>query len=123
MSNQNVVVLQGNLVEDPQTFRKDDTVVTRFTLAVNNGFGENRSTTFIDCVAFGKQAEVIEKYLTKGRQVVVNGSLYQSRWEKDGQKRSRHEIRLNGINGFSFAGSRIADEEETAAVPTQEKLF
>lgn len=129
MSNLNVIALQGNLVADPQVFRKGESVVARFTLAINNGYGEKRSTTFIDCVSFGKQAEIIEKHLAKGRQIIVNGELHQASWEKDGQKRSKHEVYLNSINGFFFVGSKqteaegVEAEAEVAVATPQEKLF
>lgn len=106
MSNLNQVVLQGNLVDDPKIMG-DETKVARFTVAVNNGFGERRTTTYADCVAFGKQAEVIGKFLTKGKQVVVRGQLIQNKWKdkKTGEKRSKLEVRLEMVNGFFFTGN------------------
>lgn len=132
MSNLNLVALQGNLVADPQSFdtKSGDGIVVRFTLAVNSGFGEKRSASFVDCVSFGKQAEIVKKYLAKGRQVIVNGELRQASWEKDGQKRSKLEVYLNSINGFFFVGNKpqtetdsVETEVETAAAPAQEQLF
>jgi single-strand DNA-binding protein len=117
MSNLNQVILQGNLVDAPQLVGEEKNVA-RFTIAVNNGFGDYRTTTFVDCVSFGKQAEVIAKHFTKGKQVIVRGTLVQNRWEdKEGNKRSKLEVRLENVNGFFFTGnaSGSAAEAEAAA--------
>lgn len=132
MSNLNVVVLQGNLTDEPEIVGKDQNVA-RFTVAVNNGFGENKETAFVDCVAFGKQVETIKKYFTKGKQVLVKGSIRQNRWEtKEGEKRSKLEIALDNFGGFSFVGNgnggakgeaAPAETEAAAATDGGGKLF
>jgi len=108
MSNLNQVILQGNLVEDPKLFG-DENKVARFTIAVNTGFGDYKETTFVDCVAFKAQAVVIAEHLTKGKQIIVRGTLIQNRWEQevDGEtvKRSRLEVRLENFSGFFFTGN------------------
>ena len=122
MSNLNTVQLQGNLVDDPKIVGKENNVA-RFTLAVNTGYGEKRVASFIDCVAFGKQVEVIAKHLTKGKQVIVNGRLSQNRWEDEsGNKRSRIEVHLNQFDGFFFTGNmEKSEEQEPASTPSKEK--
>lgn len=133
MSNLNQVTLQGNLVDNPKIMGEKGGVA-RFTLAVNNGFGERRTTTFVDCVAFGdQQAAVIGKHLTKGKQVIVRGQLTQNNWTNDeGEKRSKLEVRLENFNGFFFTGnaggnanSEVVQEAEPATVASEdgEKLF
>jgi single-strand DNA-binding protein len=123
MSNLNSVTLQGNLVADPQIVG-DENRVARFSIAVNNGFGENQDTTFADCVAFGKQVQTIEQYLTKGRQVIVNGTLRLNRWtNSDGENRSRLEVHLNNFDGFFFCGSNPnASESENSGASTEETV-
>ena len=123
----NVIVLQGNVVADP-TFHGEGETVARFTLANNTGFGENAEVHFVDCVAFGKQVETIKKYITKGKEIVVKGKVVQRKWEKDGEKRSKLEIRLDTFEGFSFTsgGRKDADEvdEPAATAPgDSKKLF
>lgn len=120
MSNLNVVVLQGNLTADPEIVGKEQNVA-RFNIAVNNGFGDNKEAAFVDCVAFGKQVEVIKEYFSKGKQVLIRGSIRQNRWEdKDsGQKRSKLEIVLDNFGGFNFVGNGGTKETE-ANSPTAE---
>lgn len=118
MSNLNSVQLQGNLVDDPRIMGTENKVA-RFTIAVNSGFGDNATTAFVDCVAFGKQVEVIEKHFSKGKQIIVRGGIQQNRWEDDeGNKRSKLEVRLESYSGFFFTsggGSGTSEPGEPAA--------
>lgn len=65
------------------------------------------ATSFIDLTLWGKQAEGINKYLTKGQQVAVHFSLEQQRWEKDGQKHSKLALCVEDIQ--LLGGKRDAD--------------
>lgn len=123
MSNLNRISIQGNLVDDPELVGKEQNVA-RFTVACNIGFGDNEDTAFIPCVAFGKQAGVIAKHFQKGRQIIVNGSLVQNRWEdkETGGKRSRLEIRLATFEGFHFVGGqRPTEASEDAPARAEEE--
>ena len=77
----NKVILCGNLVKDMDVkvikgkTKKDDVIVGRFTLAVNEGYGENKKATFIPVTIFNKTVENLEEYLIKGTKVNVIGRL------------------------------------------------
>ena len=78
----NKVILCGNLVKDMdvkvikgKTKKADDVIVGRFTLAVNQGYGENKKATFIPVTIFNKTVENLEEYLIKGTKVNVVGRL------------------------------------------------
>ena len=78
----NKVILCGNLTKDLEvkiykgkTKKSNDTIVGRFTLAVNEGYGENKRTTFIPVTLFNKMVENLEEYLIKGTKVNVIGNL------------------------------------------------
>ncbi len=99
MASLNKVMLLGNLTRDPELrYAPNGTPVATFGLAVNTqrpGQGEERKeeVCFVDVVVFGRQAEVASEYLSKGRQVLIEGRLQWRSWEgQDGQKRSKHEI-------------------------------
>lgn len=114
MSNFNSSSLQGNLVDDPKIYPGENPVA-RFTIANNTGYGDNRRTNFVDCVAFGKQVETIEAHFTKGKQIIVTGQLIQNKWTTDeGENRSRLEIRLNNFQGFSFVSGNAGGGEAAA---------
>lgn len=85
----NKVFLIARLARDPEVkYTQDNKAVARFTACVDRKFkSEGQDADFISCVAFGKTAEFIEKYFTKGMKIVIEG-----RWQtgsytnKDGQK-------------------------------------
>jgi len=109
MANFNKVLLMGNLTRDPQmSYTPSQTAVVDFGLAVNRKWkgqdGENKEETcFVDCRAFGRTAENINKYLTKGRPLFVEGRLTFDSWTaQDGTKRSKHRVT---VENFQFLGS------------------
>lgn len=81
----NKVVLIGRMTKDAQLAYTSNTqkAVTKFTLAVDR---INEGTDFINCVAFGKQAENIEKFVKKGNRLAVSGRIQTGSYEKEGQK-------------------------------------
>ncbi len=106
MANFNKVLLMGNLTRDPQlSYLPSQTAVVEFGLAVNRRWkgqdGENREETcFVDCRAFGRLAENINKYLTKGRPLFVEGRLTFDSWTaQDGSRRSKHRVT---VENFQF---------------------
>lgn len=108
MANFNKVFLIGNLTRDPQlSYTPNQTAVVDFGLAVNRRWkgqdGENKEETcFVDCRAFGRTAENINKYLTKGRPLFVEGRLTFNSWtSQDGTKRSKHRVT---VETFQFLG-------------------
>ena len=81
----NKVVLIGRMTKDAQLGYTSNTqkAVAKFTLAVDR---INEGTDFINCTAFGKQAENIEKYVKKGNRLAVAGRIQTGSYERDGQK-------------------------------------
>ena len=78
----NKVILCGNLVKDMdvkvikgKTKKESDVIVGRFTLAVNEGYGDNKKATFIPVTIFNKTVENLEEYLIKGTKVNIVGRL------------------------------------------------
>lgn len=79
----NNVILIGRLTKDPQlSFSKGKgTAIARLTVAVNRM--QKGEVDFINCVAFGKTAETIGNYMTKGSQIAINGELRVDNYKKD----------------------------------------
>ncbi len=111
MASYNRVILVGNLTRDPQLrYLPSNMAVVDIGLAVNHKYrtaqGEDREEVcFIDCTAFGKQAEVINQYCQKGKPLLVEGRLKLDTWEdkQGGGKRSKHKVT---IDNFQFLGGR-----------------
>ena len=117
--NLNFVLQCGHLVRDPDLrHAASGTAVCKFTLAVNSGWGERQETCFTDCVAFGKKAEVIQKYCKKGSNLAVQGELKQERWEaRDGQKRSKHVITVQDFKFGEKDSKRSTSGRDRSAEP------
>jgi len=121
MANFNKIFLMGNLTRDPQlTYLPSETAVVEFGLAVNRKWksreGEDRDETcFVDCRAFGRTAENINKYLSKGKPLFVEGRLTFDSWtSQDGTKRSKHRVTVENfqfIGGASGQGARQTEQK------------
>lgn len=104
MANFNKVMLMGYLTRDPQlSYTPNQTAIVDFGLATNRKWtaqdgSEREEVCFVDCTAFGRQAENINKYLNKGSPVFVEGRLAFDSWEaQDGTKRSKHKIAVQSV--------------------------
>ncbi len=108
MANYNRVILAGNLTRDPQLrYTPSQMAVCDFGLAINRKWKASdgqmkEEVCFVDCTAWGRQAETIQKYVTKGRPLLVEGRLTFRQWDgKDGKKHSKLEVT---VEGFQFLG-------------------
>lgn len=119
MSSLNKVILWGNLTRDIElrTVGSGGQQVAQIGLALNRKYttqsGEKREeVTFVDCEAWGKTAEVMAKYLTKGRPVLIEGRLKLDQWDdKDtGKKQSKLKV---VVDTFHFVDSK-GEKSETA---------
>ena len=117
MASFNKVILLGNLTRDPETrVTASGVTICKLGLATSRVYvtkdGERREdTTFVDIDAFGKQAEVITKYMRKGRPLMVEGRLKLDQWESpEGQKRSKLGVVLEN---FQFVGGRDEDDSSS----------
>ena len=100
----NSVCLIGNLTRDPElrySTGANQTAICRFTLAVNDGYGEKQRTNFIPIVVFGKQAENCDRYLAKGRKAAVAGRIQTGSYEKDGRTVYTTEVIANNVEFLS----------------------
>lgn len=135
MASYNKVILMGNLTRDPEVkFLPSGTAVANFGLAMNESYtdqqtGEKKeSACFVDVEAWGRQAEIVGEYFSKGRPILVEGSLKYDSWEaEDGTKRNRLKVRLIR---FQFVGRRDEDgmgggyaDAQPAAAPTQSESY
>jgi single-strand DNA-binding protein len=106
----NKVILVGNLGKDPEMrYTADGLAVANFNIATSDAWkdkntGEKKERTeWHRIVAFGKLGEICGEYLSKGRQVYVEGRLQTRSWEKDGVTRYTTEIVASDVQ---FLGTR-----------------
>lgn len=111
----NLVILRGNLARDPElrtvNSNSRSTSVVNFTIATSREFtkqnGEtDKITTFVQCEAWDSGAEAIADSLKKGDLVMVEGSLRNDSWEKDGVKHSTLKVRVNNFAKLSRSSKK-----------------
>jgi len=111
MASYNKVILVGNLTRDVELrYTANNRAIGKIGLAVNRNYktqdGERREeTTFVECEAWGRTAEVMNQYLAKGRPVLIEGRLKLDQWQdkQTGQNRSRLVV---VVENFQFLGGR-----------------
>ena len=117
MANFNKVILAGNLTRDPELrVTPQGLSIAKLSLAVNRNYRtangeEQEETTYVDVDAFGKPAEIISKYMGKGRPILVEGRLKTDAWTNQaGEKRSKLKVVLEN---FQFLGGRGDDNGDS----------
>lgn len=102
----------GRLVKDAELkfTPGKGTPVAAFTLAIDDGYGENKKTDFIPVVLWGKSAESLSSYLTKGTLIAVSGRISTRSYDaKDGTKRYVTEIVADNFGGVKLLGGKKQD--------------
>ena len=131
----NHVLLIGRLTRDPEMKQTGSgTSLCRFSIANNRNYTQNgdrrEEVSFFNCVAWGKQAEIITRYCSKGKQVAIEGRLKQSTWEdRDGKKQSSVDVVVNSLqmlgpssdggggSGGSYGGGSSSSHMDNAPPP------
>ena len=117
MNHLNKTIIQGNLTRDPEHKDLGSSQLCKFTLASNREYKEKKETCFVDIITWGNLASVCDKYLSKGRHVLVEGRLKLDEWEaKDGTKRNRLTIVANEVVFLPHScvpGANKKDKEDT----------
>jgi single-strand DNA-binding protein len=124
MASFNQVTIIGNLTRDPEIrYTPKGSAVGDVSLAVNRKYktdsGEAKEeTTFVDCTAWGKTAELIGQYCKKGNPLFIVGRLQQDTWEDKatGQKRSKLKVVIENmqfLGGKSDGGERSQGQQTT----------
>jgi single-strand DNA-binding protein len=134
MANLNRVLLIGNLTRDPEVrYTPKGTAVADIGIAVNRVYsgedGEKKEeVTFVDVTLWGRQAEVAQEYLKKGRQVFIEGRLQLDTWDdkQTGQKRSRlrvvaENMQMLGSRGDSETGSTPPGTQRRTTPPPAQR--
>lgn len=118
----NIVILHGRLTADPEMRTANSgTEIAGFTVAVDGMKDKdgNKQTDFIRCTAFGKTAQMLSRYWTKGKEIALEGALRQNDYEKDGVKHHSYQVIANRVH---FCGgkndSAQTGTEQTAPAQT-----
>ena len=110
----NSVILMGRLTKDPQvSYTGEGKAIARFTVAVDRNKDQS---DFIGCVAFGKTAEIIEKYFAKGKPIALLGHIQTGSYEKEGKKVYTTDVIADRVE-FVLSDKTEAKEDQMEFIP------
>ena len=101
----NKVIISGNLTKDMDVMvSKNGINIGKFSVAVDNGYGENKKTDYYPVILFGKRVEALQKYLLKGTKVIIDGQIdYKSILDEDEENwKNYFQIIANDIDIVKF---------------------
>lgn len=119
----NLVILMGRTTKDIDLkyTAQSNIPVARFTLAVDRPYtkqGEEKKTDFISCVAFGRLAENLEKYIRKGRRIVIEGRIQVDSYDRDDRSKGYSTSVI--VERFHFADSKPGEQAQEVSQPEPE---
>lgn len=114
----NSITAAAYLVKDPES-RTTSTGKKVTNLRVGISSGNTKDKCYLDVQYWDKQADIAEKYLTKGREFIVQGELCMSSWEKDGKNFSKYFIRGKDLQ---FLSSKKKESDGSTAPAKEEKV-
>ena len=112
----NKVIFMGRFTADPEMkTTQSGAVICNFTVAVDRRFKKDGQPTadFFNCVAFGKTAEFVSKWFTKGKMILVEGSMQNRSWEDD--KNNKHYRTELIVDSVYFCGSKNGEASSSDA--------
>lgn len=138
MANLNKVMLIGNLTRDPELrHTPKGTAVSEISLAINRTWSNDQGqkqeeTTYVEVTLWGRQAELAQQYLTKGRPVYIEGRLNLDTWDDKETGKKRSKLRVIGENmqflstgtgtgGGNPGGGGYSERSQQASPPPQQQ--
>ena len=116
----NVVVISGRLTKDPDVrYTTEGVAVARINVAVDRKYKREGqpNADFVNCVAFGKTAEVLEKYFVKGQQILVNGRIQTGKYDKDGVTHYTTDVAVDSVEFIGKKGDISHDDDDSEYTP------
>lgn len=118
----NKLIVIGRLGQSPKLAKtKNDKVICTFSVAVDSGFGEYKTTDWFNCSCFGAMAEACAKYLQKGSQVYLEGSIHMRTYKgKDGTEKSSMDYAVSDVKFLSKASKAQSQPQSPQPVPNDD---
>lgn len=119
--------LAGHIGKDPELKSlANGTPVLKFSLCVNTGFGEKKTASWYECAYFGKPAESVHRFLSKGKAVMVVGEPSIRKWQSEnGKSGTSVDVRVSNIvllgDGHEKSGGQ-AQEPAQEPAPNQDEI-
>lgn len=122
MPDLSIAVLVGRLTRDAELkYTTGGTALCKFSAATSTRKKQGSEwvdeASFWDIELWGKQGESLAQYLTKGKQVAVEGTMRQDRWEKDGQKHMKVVVNANTVQLLGSGQGQSSQQNSKPADP------
>jgi single-strand DNA-binding protein len=115
--NLNKVIIAGRITKDPEKRASNSGVsITTFSVATNHKTKDKEQVEFHNVVAFSGTADAIANYMKKGNEILVEGRLQTSSWEKDGVKKYKTEIIAEKVE-FGSRPKKVEEDINTSDIP------
>ena len=111
----NRVILSANLTKDADLrYTGNGKPYSKFSIANNEGYGDNQKTNFFNCTLWGKSAENLNRFLTKGQKVLITGKVEINDYkDKEGVERKIIDINVDSFGGVELLGNKAQQESGT----------
>ena len=111
----NKFIVNGNLTKDAELrYTQNDKAYSKFSIANNEGYGDNQKTNFFNCTLWGKSAENLNRFLTKGQKVLITGKVEINDYkDKEGVERKIIDINVDSFGGVELLGNKAQQESGT----------
>ena len=111
----NKIILTGNITKDAELrYTANDKAYSKFSIANNEGYGDNKKTNFFNCTLWGKSAENLNRFLTKGQKVLITGKVEINDYkDKEGVERKIIDINVDSFGGVELLGNKAQQENGT----------
>lgn len=103
----NRIVFQGRLARDPEFSQVGGFSKVKVTICWSEKYKETETKCFLNCEAWRGTADFINKFFSKGQEILIEGHMITDVWEKDGQKQSRSYCLIEKVN---FCGSKSSTD-------------
>ena len=111
----NKFIATGNITKDAELrYTANDKAYSKFCIANNEGYGDNKKTNFFNCTLWGKSAENLNRFLTKGQKVLITGKVEINDYkDKEGIERKIIDINVDSFGGVELLGNKAQQESGT----------
>lgn len=114
----NTVNLIGRLTADPEIkYFESGSVTTRFSIAINTGYGEKEEVSYFEVQTWKKTAENVAAYCRKGSLVGISGSLKQERWTDKQTNQNRSKVLVLAMRVEFLSPKTVSDSKSSASPP------
>ena len=111
----NKFIATGNITKDAELrYTANAKAYSKFSIANNEGYGENKKTNFFNCTLWGKSAENLNRFLTKGQKVLITGKVEINDYkDREGVERKIIDINVDSFGGVELLGNKAQQESGT----------